>query len=83
MVKEMLEYNQLVERYKKAEEYFEREDIPVEDKIGQADNIQALVHAMDLGHKKITDMGYVMTSEEMLEGFRQVKYLNERGWLRM
>ena len=72
----MKDYNKATDSLKRAEEYFARDDIPIEDKISRELDCKILVNHISGLIDKISDMGYTMTDEEILEGFRQVKYLD-------
>jgi hypothetical protein len=75
ILNQMKKYNEAIESYKRSETYFEREDIPAETKIGRADDCFKLVNHITGIMKKVEELGYKMTDEEILEGFRQVKFL--------
>lgn len=75
----MVDYNKLITRFKKAEEYFAREDVSLENKELFIPNCKELINELDAGLKNIIANGYEMTSEEILEGFRQVKFLMDKG----
>jgi hypothetical protein len=71
----MKQYNKLIESWKRAEEYFAREDIDIETKQGRATDCHILSNQIDGMITKLGEFGYQMTTEEILEGFRQVKFL--------
>jgi hypothetical protein len=75
MLQTMKQYNEAIESYHRAEEYFNRTDIIVETKQLRALDCQILVNHLAGLVDKIKDLGYVMTDEEILSGFRQVKFL--------
>jgi hypothetical protein len=71
----MKQYNEAIESYNRAEEYFNRTDITVETKQERALDCQILCNHLNGLIGKMKDLDYVMTREEILEGFRQVKFL--------
>lgn len=72
----MKQYNKLIESYQRADTYFASQDVPLEEKQTRGGDIIKLFKKIDTTSKEIASHGYIMTSEENLQGFRQVKYLN-------
>ena len=61
-----IEYNKLLERFNKANEYFERTDISHEEKEKFLDNFQEVLKGLNYLLSKIE----VYTKQEVLEGFK-------------
>jgi len=65
-------YNELLQREKKAEEYFERKDLSWEEKSKQIPNFKKILDGLEAIRIKLEkDHGYKMSSEEMLNGFKE------------
>jgi hypothetical protein len=79
MIELMKQYNALCKRYAKAEEYFAREDVSLIEKQGQAGNTKKLVDEMNEVITKIRNEGYEPTPNEFTHGFRQIKFLTDKG----
>jgi len=60
------EYNKLLDRFYKAEKYFESEDIPYEEKEKQLENYQAILNGLNTLLGKIK----IFTTNEVLGGFK-------------
>lgn len=71
----MKQYNELIDSWNRAEEYFARDDIDIETKKSRANDCQMLSNQICGMIMEINDFGYEMTDEEVLNGFRQVKFL--------
>lgn len=76
LLETMKQYNEAIKRYKKAEVYFERTDITNQEKESQIQNCHILVNHLSGLIEKIKDMDYPMSNTEILEGFKQVEFLN-------
>ena len=59
------EYNKLLDRFYKAEKYFESEDIPYEEKEKQLENYQKILKGLNVCLDEIK----TFSNEEMLGGF--------------
>lgn len=81
MLELMKKYNLLCKRYAKAEEYFNRREVSLEEKQRQAEPCKALIDEMAKIGNQIESKGYVMDSHEVLGGFRQVEYFEKEGIL--
>lgn len=71
----MKQYNKLIDSWNRAEEYFARDDIDLATKQSRANDCHILANQIDGMINKLGDFGYKMTDEEILKGFRQVKFL--------
>ena len=60
------EYNKLLDRFYKAEKYFESEDIPYEEKEKQLENYQEILKGLNVCLSKIK----IFTANEVLGGFK-------------
>lgn len=75
----MRKYNTAIDSYKRAELYFAREDILIEEKQARAADCMRLVNHLDGLMTKIQAQGYQMTDDEVLMGFKQLKFIEEGG----
>jgi hypothetical protein len=78
----MLDYNAHIKNWNIAEVYFARDDITEVKKIAQAHKIKTLASHLRGISDKIAEFGYPMSPEEHLNGFRQIKFLEENGGIR-
>ena len=61
-----VEYNKLLKRFNKANEYFERTDISNEEKEGQLENFDVVLNGLNYYLDKIS----IFTEQEVLEGMK-------------
>ena len=66
MTADQQEYNKLLDRFYKAEKYFESEDIPYEEKEKQLKNYQEILKGLNVCLSKIK----IFTANEVLGGFK-------------
>ena len=66
MTADQIEYNKLLDRFYKALDYFENEDIPWEEKEKQLENYQAILNGLNTCLSNIK----IFTDDEVLGGFK-------------
>lgn len=76
LLETMKQYNKVIASWNRAEEFFAREDITLEEKQSRADDCKLLINHLNGLIIKVRNMGYNMTDEEIMQGFRQVEALN-------
>ena len=66
MTVDQIEYNKLLDRFYKALDYFENEDIPWEEKEKQLENFKAILTGLNVCLSNIK----IFTDDEVLGGFK-------------
>ena len=75
LLQTMQDYNKAMRSYERADVFFAREDISLEQKLSRENDCKILVNHLNGLINKIADVGYTMTDEEIDKGFRQIEVL--------
>ena len=70
----MRHYNKLIQRFQKAEEFF-ASDIPLKEKLKFETQTTTLVTDITITANKIKQLGYLISNDEYLNGFRQIELI--------
>lgn len=67
-------YNAQIERYKSAIQFFESNPDKIDSHLNR---FRDVMNEMDNIHKSINNCGYILSDDEILNGFRQIKVLED------